>query len=58
MASLVKGAQNQFKLMLGTIKELGTREDEFHFLADGRDRDSRKLMECLKDVPARAANLG
>ena len=44
--------------MLGTIKKLGTREAEFHFLADGRDRDSRKLMECLKDVPARAANLG
>ena len=61
MASLVKGAQNipkQNKLMLGTIKKLGTREAEFHFLADGRDRDSRKLMECLKDVPARAANLG
>ena len=52
VATMWKDGQQKFKLSLATVRELGQREAEFHFLFDGRNRDSRKQMEdTFQKVP-------
>lgn len=52
VATMWKDGQQKFKLSLATVGELGQREAEFHFLFDGRNRDSRKQMEdTFQKVP-------
>ena len=52
-SSMTKACLTTFKLCLGAVEEMGSRECEFHFLLDGRDRESRKLMEdAFSKVPA------